>query len=168
MMFESSHTAGIGSGVTKDVAGNVLWSLLCWSTQVVQVSISHLNRQVPPQAVLRQTQLHNPFVPGTSVDPNVVCATGFPQCDMRAYVLAIQAYAHVHPVSYTHPTWICKASQLHESIVSLKLVSRSIYNGLSRMSWSSTKLLQALQNIFWLNTSPLLCSSSFPLAQTHA
>lgn len=29
MMFESSHTAGIGSGVTKDVAGNVLWSLLC-------------------------------------------------------------------------------------------------------------------------------------------
>lgn len=29
MIFESSHTAGIGSGVTKDVAGNVLWSLLC-------------------------------------------------------------------------------------------------------------------------------------------
>lgn len=63
-----------------------------------------------------------------------VCATSSPQCDMRAYVLAIQAYAHVHPVSYTHPTWICKASQLHESIVPLKLESRSIYNGLSRMS----------------------------------
>lgn len=63
-----------------------------------------------------------------------VCATSSPQCDMCAYVLAIQAYAHVRPVSYTHPTWICKGSQLQESIVPLKLESRSIYSGLSRMS----------------------------------
>lgn len=91
----------------------------------------------------------------------------FPQCDMHAYVLATQAYARVCPVSYTHPTWVCKASQLHRSIVPLKLESRSIYNGPSRMSWSRGKLLQAFQNVFSTNTSPLLCSSPFPLAQTY-
>lgn len=73
-IFESSHTAGEGSRVTKDVAGNVLWSLFC--TEVHSGGAdnhqSSLNRQVPLRAVIRNIQLQNPFVPGTSVGPNAI------------------------------------------------------------------------------------------------
>lgn len=137
-------------------------------TQVLQVSISHL--WIVRYLRTLSSETHSCLSQGLQWVQMLLyeCTTSSPQCDTHAYVLATQAYAHVRPVSYTHPTWICKASQLHKSIVPLKLESRSIYNELSRMSWSRTKLLQALQNVFWLNTSPLLCSSPFPLAQTHA
>lgn len=96
-----------------------------------------------------------------------VCTTSSSQCGMHAYVLATKTYAYVRPVSYTHPTWTCKASQLHRSIVPLKSESRSIYNGLSRMFWSITKLLQALQNFFLAEyISPSLFLSFPPCTNT--
>lgn len=70
-IFESSHTAGIASRVTKDVAGNVLWSLFSAEVHTGAAGIhqSPLNCQVPPHAVIRNTQL---LVPGTSVGPNAI------------------------------------------------------------------------------------------------
>lgn len=81
MIFESSHIAGTGSRVTKDVPAGVLQPLLPAEVHTGGAGVHHssLNRQVPLHAVLRITQLQTPFVPGISVSPNVVmCACSKP------------------------------------------------------------------------------------------
>lgn len=73
-IFESSHTAEIGSGVTKDVVGNVLWSLCSADVHTGDAGIHQLsqNHQVPAHTVVRNTQLQKTFVPGTSLGPNAI------------------------------------------------------------------------------------------------
>ena len=56
-IFESSHTAGIGGGATKDVAGNVLRSLLSAEEHAGGAGIHQFsqNCRVPVHAVVRNT-----------------------------------------------------------------------------------------------------------------
>lgn len=74
---------------------------------------------------------------------------------------------HVHMSRFLQPLNL-DLERLLAPQVPLKLERRSNYNGPSRMSPSNPKLLQAFQNILWLNTSAFLCLSPFPLSQTQA
>lgn len=102
-IFQSSHTAGIGSGATKDVAGNVLWDLFSAEAHTGGAGIhqSPLNRRVSLHALIRNIQLQNPFVPGTSVGPNAShSATCMPMClQHRLMHVCVQFHIPTQPES---------------------------------------------------------------------
>lgn len=87
-IFESSHIAGIGSRVTKDVPVNVLRPLFSAETHTGGAGVHQpsLNRQVPLHAVVRITQLQTPLSQGHQRVQMLLCvhAASPSQCSVHA------------------------------------------------------------------------------------
>lgn len=111
---------------------------------------SSLNRQVPLHAVIRNIQLQNPFVPGTSLGPNAItCVCNKLPTVWHACLCACNTGLRTYASIFIYPPNLDLQSLLASQEYSCieirhqKHLQCGLYDVLIQ-----NKLLQALQNIF--------------------